>query len=163
MSGGMHLSPDALQLVLGTMMAGTWANTILFACELYFLYLRLFLGSSESLWIQLGLIATGLVDGAATASGYAVVWRGCVGGWGDLESLDPARGDLGRAVSILLSAISPLAFHAFQIKHMRSIVPKRFALPLTIALAPAAVFPLAAVLTAWVLSVTRDSLSSWAM
>lgn len=73
MSEVIYTSSD-YQAVFGTVMGGTWANTILFAVECYFLYVRLFEGSREGLATQVGMLAILLIDSAATACGYATVW-----------------------------------------------------------------------------------------
>lgn len=75
-------SQMSVQQPLGTILAGSWANTILYFLEGYLVYQRL-AASSDARWARAAMVLAFLSDSACTACEYATMWLFIIEHWGD--------------------------------------------------------------------------------
>jgi len=107
----------------GTLLAGSWLNTILFSLEGFLVWDRLVLGGSDALWVQAALLAAFASDGACTASQVATSWADIISHWGESDFVNVRPASVN--VFIATTGFTGLVFHAFQLARGAGMVRAR--------------------------------------
>ena len=107
----------------GTLLAGSWLNTIFFSLEGYLVFDRLFLVGQDAAWVQLVLLVAFLSDGACTASQIVTSWRNIISGWGagGYVSVRPTSFN----VFVVTTGLTGLLFHGYQLVRGMGMVRSR--------------------------------------
>lgn len=97
----------------GTLLAGSWLNTILYSLEGYLVFDRLFLVGQDPAWVQLALLACFISDGVCTGSQVFTSWLNLISHWGSAEYINSRPTTAN--VFIVSTAVTGIFFHLYQI------------------------------------------------